>query len=165
MVKRDSNGRFVKGSQYWLDRKRPHTEQAKEKISLALKGRLPSNFFSSIYQCWLGRARKGLHSIETRRILSDMNKGEKSHLWRGGVTPLNMKVRESLEYRLWRSAVLERDNYTCKCCGVRGGRLNADHIKPFSLYPELRFDVDNGRTLCEDCHKATPSYLNRWYKA
>jgi len=40
---------------------------------------------------------------------------------------------------------------SCGHCGAKP-RLHADHIKPWKDYPELRFDVSNGRTLCEDCH-------------
>lgn len=66
----------------------------------------------------------------------------------------------SARYRTWRKAVFERDDYTCQGegCGSRGGELNADHIKPFSTHPELRFKVSNGRTLCVPCHKKTPTY-------
>lgn len=86
--------------------------------------------------------------------------GSKNPNWKGGITKENEKQRKSLEYKLWRKAVYERDNYTCVLCGCNeSGKLNADHIKPFSLFPELRFAIDNGRTLCIDCHKKTDSYM------
>lgn len=83
--------------------------------------------------------------------------------WKGGITPINHLIRTSREYKLWRTAVFQRDKYTCVWCGIKGGNgetvvLNADHIKPFYLYPELRFAIDNGRTLCIDCHKTTDTY-------
>ena len=85
-------------------------------------------------------------------------RGEKHHNWQGGVATINEKIRRSIEYKLWRKAVFERDNYTCKFCGNKGRKINADHIKPFSQYPELRFAIDNGRTLCEKCHRTTETY-------
>lgn len=81
--------------------------------------------------------------------------------WRGGVTPENNRIRNSPEGVAWRKAVFARDNYTCVECGERGGRLNADHIKQFSQYPELRFELSNGRTLCVPCHEKTPTYRRR----
>lgn len=65
---------------------------------------------------------------------------------KGGVTSINKIIRESAEYKLWRKSVFERDNFTCIWCFQKGGNLNADHIKPFALFPELRFAIDNGRT-------------------
>lgn len=61
--------------------------------------------------------------------------------------------RKTPQYAAWRTAVFERDGYRCAICGEVGGRLNAHHIKPFAKYPELRLDIDNGITLCEECHK------------
>jgi len=87
-------------------------------------------------------------------------------------TPLAKSLRRSQKYFAWRKAVFERDNYTCVWCGVRGGELAPDHITPFSLllrasnarnieeafnYERL-WDVENGRTLCRDCHLKTPTF-------
>ena len=87
--------------------------------------------------------------------------GEKSHLWKGGITPINKAIRSSLEYEEWRRKVFERDLYTCQDCGQIGGYLQADHIKPFAYFPDLRFELSNGRTLCIDCHKKTDTYMGR----
>lgn len=96
-------------------------------------------------------------SAEFKRKMSERLKGEGNHNWKGGITPINEKIRKSLEYKLWRTAVYERDDYACVFCGNRQAKghkvvLNADHIKPFCDYPELRFAIDNGRTLCKKCH-------------
>lgn len=61
--------------------------------------------------------------------------------------------RRSPEYSKWRKEVFIRDEYTCQNCKMVGGELNAHHIKPFSDFPELRYDVNNGITLCKKCHK------------
>lgn len=103
------------------------------------------------------------HSQETKNKISNAHKGEKNYNWKGGITPERKKLYFSFEYKLWRKAVFERDRYTCVFCGLKtgGGKrvtLNADHIKPWSLYPELRFAIDNGRTLCEPCHRTTDTY-------
>lgn len=78
-----------------------------------------------------------------------------------GKTTQAFRVRTSRQYAAWRVAVFERDGYRCQLCGVVGGKLNADHIKRFSDYPELRLSVDNGRTLCVPCHLATDNFGNR----
>ncbi|MCK9371075.1 HNH endonuclease [Candidatus Dojkabacteria bacterium] len=96
------------------------------------------------------------HCIQHRP--TDKISGKNHYLWKGGVTPLRKKVEKSLQYKLWRRAVFERDDYTCQICGQRGGELNADHIKPFALFPEFRFDINNGRILCVPCHKTTDTY-------
>ena len=87
--------------------------------------------------------------------------GELSGNWKGGVTPENHRIRTSEEYKQWAKAVKERDNYTCQDCGQRGGILHSDHRKSFAYFPDLRFNLDNGRTLCIDCHKKTDNYMGR----
>lgn len=98
-------------------------------------------------------------SPETRALMrSSAKRGAESNFWRGGRTDEAKLAKSSAEYRQWREAVFRRDWYTCQICGEYGGKLHADHIKRFSAFPELRFEVSNGRTLCVACHKQTPTY-------
>jgi len=125
-----------------------HKPETKKKISIARTGQKMS--------------------VESRLHLSSVAaRGSNHPNWKGGVTPVNKSIRASLEYRLWRGSVFERDNYTCVWCNARNGNgkrvvLNADHIKPFAYFPELRFAIDNGRTLCVPCHRTT--FKDIWKK-
>lgn len=73
--------------------------------------------------------------------------------WKGGITPQNQVERNSRKAREWRTSVFQRDKFTCQICGAVGGKLNAHHVKEWAKYKELRFDLSNGITLCEKCHK------------
>ena len=56
--------------------------------------------------------------------------------------------------RVWSQQVMRRDNYTCQICGDSpSGNLNSHHLNGWNAFPEQRFDLDNGVTLCTDCHK------------
>jgi transcription elongation factor Elf1 len=61
--------------------------------------------------------------------------------------------RGSTRYTAWRWSVLLKDNFTCQRCGKRSD-LEAHHIVPYHENKELATDVNNGLTLCKDCHKA-----------
>lgn len=142
-----------------------HSKETREKMSRTRKERgiVPPNRkgipHTEEHKQKIGQSNKITYSsLEMRKKMSEIQKGDKAYWWRGGVTNSLMQLRNSLEYRLWRESIFKRDNYTCIWCGIRGGKLNADHIKPFSQYPELRFAIDNGRTLCEDCHKKTDTF-------
>ncbi len=65
---------------------------------------------------------------------------------------LRPKHNSDHRYVDWRKAVFERDKYTCQQCYQRGGRLQAHHLSSWSKYPDLRYEVSNGLTLCRDCH-------------
>lgn len=100
------------------------------------------------------RARSTCSAV-CRRALARLRANERRE--REGYTKhqLDRLARYSVEATEWRKAVFERDNYTCWICGMRGSYLEADHIKPFAYFPELRFELSNGRTLCRPCHETT----------
>lgn len=118
--------------------KRPKDVVAMMRKTMFKKGQVPFN--------------KGIHHTAIM--------GDKHWLWKGGIskTEARKHVMMTLEYKLWRKAVFERDGYTCQWCGMNGIYIEADHIKAWSLYPALRYAIDNGRTLCKPCHKKTDTY-------
>ncbi len=52
----------------------------------------------------------------------------------------------------WKTEVKNRDNHICQCCGDYDGDIVVHHLNNYSDYPEQRTDLDNGVTLCVDCH-------------
>lgn len=146
---------WSKGKKY--KQRLPRTEEHKNKIRIALKNRvIPETIRERMSLGCLGRQ----ISIATRFKLSDANRGEKSYLWRGGITKTRYKIRRSIEYRLWREAIFARDNWTCQNCMKRGIYIHAHHIKSFAKYPELRYAIDNGLTLCKKCHSKKHEDIN-----
>jgi|GEM_PF-2051530 len=118
---------------------KPMPEEQKKKISESHKGEKNPNY--------------GKHlSEETKRKISEKEKGERHYNWKGGITSENIKIRNSNKMRLWRKKCLVRDNFTCKACGKKGGKLNVHHINNFSEFKELRYKPSNGITLCKECH-------------
>lgn len=106
------------------------------------------------------------------RIASKETRKKQSIAKDRGLTPLNLKVRRCFEYKFWRSTIFLRDDFTCQHCGIRGGEIQADHIKSLALiiqenniktFKEAQscvelWDIRNGRTLCRNCHTKTPTW-------
>lgn len=108
-------------------------------------------------------------SKETRKNMSESHKGqipynkgkkypqfsgENHPHWKGGITPINQKIRGSLEMKLWIDSVFNRDCNCCQKCGENRIRnLTSHHILNFYSHIELRFAIDNGITFCRECHK------------
>jgi biopolymer transport protein ExbD len=140
------------------------TEETRKKLSEAHKGQVPymlgkKHTPESLLKMSL--AHKGKTAWNKGKTTSEniRKKLSEAHLLlTGGVSPINERIRKSILAINWREAVFKRDNWTCCICKNRGGKLNAHHIQAFSKYPELRFAVENGLTLCRECHKKTENY-------
>lgn len=114
---------------------RTHTEGAKRKVPEANKNHPVTD--------------------DMRQKMSEKAKlrvGEDAPNWQGGITQETKKGRGCKAYKDWQFAVFKRDNFKCIRCGS-GSQLEADHVQDWVEYPELRYEVSNGRTLCHPCHK------------
>jgi len=141
-----------------------HTEETKRKISETLKRKgikptvLPSreqcikNLEKTRGQVLWNKGRTDLPP-SWNAGLKGYKAGELNCNWKGGITSENHKIRTSFEYKLWRKACFERDNFTCQVSGKSGGELVVHHINNFAEFPELRTTISNGITLSKDIHK------------
>ena len=98
---------------------------------------------------------------EKQRLSVSSRIGDKHPNWKGGTSKGYRTGYYSTEYKLWRTSVFKRDNFTCRHCGIKDVFVTAHHIKSFANYPLLRFVIDNGLTLCEPCHSKTDNYKGR----
>jgi len=153
-------------------------DEVKSKMSIAKQGERHPNFGKHLPEATREKIRIAnsgencYHygqspSDETRRKMSESQKGDKCYNWKGGITAVNHAIRTCLQYREWIMSVFKRDNFTCQDCGATKVYLHAHHIRLFSdimqeygitsleeaLLCDVLWDVSNGQSLCELCHK------------
>ena len=128
---------------------------ARLKMSAAKKGRsLTPEHRSNIADAQRGRPHPSIHhpqTAETRLKKSLAQRGPLGSNWQGGKSAENDRARASAQYAEWRLTVFRRDGFRCVGCGDRRD-IHAHHVRPFAIYVELRFVVDNGQTLCHGHH-------------
>lgn len=136
--------------QYYLNENKIHTRR---------RGPLIGTKFSDEHKIKISKRIKGIkRSFETREKLSRY-RGPLASGWKGGG-----KRDWSFKHKFWKDSVFERDNYTCQKCGIKRSdkckecghqsiQINAHHIKTYVSFPELRYEVSNGQTLCYKCHR------------
>jgi len=183
---------------------RLHTPEIAKKISLALKGKpghkQTQETREKIKKAVIEKINNGTHNFfhmtKEQRILGVKNKSgilkisdkerkrrsiffskENNPNWKGGITPLNMEIRYSKKTKIWRELVFKRDDWTCQECKIRGGKLEAHHIKMFcdiikenkietlimALNCNELWDINNGQTLCRGCHEKTKIFKGNQY--
>lgn len=146
-----------KGCKTW-NKNIPFSEITRKKMSISATKRRP---ISKETRIKISKSRMGQKiPLEVRKKMSKNNgkywlgkKGINNPNWIDGRTPKNVKIRTSIEYKLWRDAVLSRDGYRDQKTGKIGGNLVVHHILNFSNHPELRFAINNGITLSKKSHE------------
>jgi len=135
------------------------SDEHKEKIGLGNRGKKKPPR-SKIHSEHIGEAMKKQYRngrVSPFKKIWDKNpnflRGENNYRWKGGITRRCQHTQDK-KYIKWRTSVFERDNWTCQTCGFRG-YVEPHHIKPWSKYPEFRYNINNGVTLCRECHKLT----------
>jgi len=168
-----ANNVALKGNKCHLGKK--HSEETKKKMSVAKKGKhisFMTEFKKGNKGFWLGKKR-GKYSLDWREKISKGNQGKKCPYKVGrkpwnyrGITSQNKLERSKFREQIQKK-VFERDNYKCVLCG-EGGDLQVDHIQSWAEYVELRFNINNCRTLCMNCHyqitfgKPMPPTVRAW---
>jgi len=165
-------GCMTPGIGFWKDKK--HSEITKQKHRLLISGdKNPSHK----YGAWNKGKKTKPRTTETKLKISlwQQKNKEKCIFWKGGITPLTQQIRGCFKMRQWISDIFTRDNFTCQECFIRGGTLNAHHLKQFAVIFEQNkikslqqaldcdefWNINNGRTLCVSCHLKTDTIGRR----
>lgn len=149
-----SNARLKNPMRYWLGKKRSFKDR--RNISKATKIAMKDPIIlQKVRKANLGRC------------------GELANNWQGGRTKIRNLLGSLYKYKEWRKAVFERDNWTCQDCGIKSKKglgytvyLQAHHVKHCwrilqdnnitnsqeAINCNKLWDLDNGMTLCRDCH-------------
>jgi len=128
---------------------------------------------------WIkGKHHKKESNKKNRQAHLGKIEGQKHWNWKGGIASELNKIRNMFYYKEWRKKVFRKDYWTCQICGTKGKKIWADHIKPFSLIIkenkiktiinakncEELWNINNGRTVCQNCALKLPTHGNRVYQ-
>lgn len=112
----------------------------------------PRKYIQNHYIKILGRKNLGKKmSQETKDKVSKAKRGVLLKRPEDCIRSISYNERRRFQ-RDVQKKVFERDDYICQICNNRGGSLQVDHIQRWADYPELRFEMDNCRTVCMSCH-------------
>lgn len=147
-------------------RGRKFTEEHKKKISISNSKPHTEDRKINISKSHKGKKLSDEHKNKIREKFIGLRIGHNHPMWKGGTSIMRNRLRQSFEYKNWRSLIYERDKFVCQICFVMGNRLNSHHIVKFSKIVEkynlseykdfincdFLWNIDNGITLCENCH-------------
>jgi len=184
---RNEKGQFLKNHPSFIKKGFKLSENHKKKLSLAHKGKrftkehrrniskgMKGHFVSIETRLKISKANNNKHyshkiprSLKHRKSISLRMQGENHWNWKGGITEIKNRLRNSYLWRNWREKVFRRDNWICQECRMNKDDLEPHHKKSLriiflqnkiSTYDQAIkikeiFAIDNGITLCHLCHK------------
>lgn len=117
---------------------KPWSQEVKDKIGAANRGNFPS--------------------LEVKAKISAATSGSKNHNWMEDRKALarfkdGNEYRNSPAHREWSRQVKKRDKWVCRISDENcKGRMVSHHILSWKDHPELRYQINNGITLCHHHH-------------
>jgi len=134
---------------------RPKTEEALQIVRESNRVQRKDKTYTEIY----GSQDRALEETKKRKDAHERR-------WAGKHRKFDDRPYQGGEakYHYWRTDVFKRDDYTCLCCGIRGGQLNAHHILHWETYPLSRYVEENGATLCAPCHRNVHNAINMFVR-
>lgn len=119
--------------------------------------------FNTTTSMELAAKKLGVHESTIQRrakelgldVKKNKKRGKEHYCWAGGITGRIDKIRKSEKYLEWKRAIYKRDGHKCSYCGRKDMVIHAHHIVPIYEDESKIFDVNNGITLCRECHEKT----------
>jgi hypothetical protein len=111
----------------------------------------------------LTRNKRGIRScgcLQKEVGIRNIKFGKDNPAWKGDLAISRDRALHRKEELKWSNIIKKRDNYICQYCHKVGSKLNSHHIKSYEKYPEFRYEISNGITLCQDCHIYVHKYFN-----
>lgn len=130
------------------------SEEHKRNIGEAHKGEKSHLWKGGLPKCICGKKLSAYTSKQCQTCFHNQHKGSNHYNWKQDRNSLVKKQkRNDLAYRDWRKEVWLRDNFKCKIDNSDcEGRIEAHHILGWKDYPDLRYKINNGITLCHAHH-------------
>lgn len=134
------------------------SEESKKKISESNKGKHNGKRSIEVKKKMSKFQKERWKDLNLRIKMSAKRRGISVEEWDGFTHSYLRRLRRSSMWKIWREAVFLRDNFTCQntncefCNNKIGVHLHPHHIKSFAKYQELRFNIENGITYCEQYH-------------
>ncbi len=121
-----------------------HSEETKAQMSKNKKG-LPSKSKGKHWKIKDTSKMKGRFGVRTWNYIQDRTKL--------AILSNGEEYRNSSASREWGLQVKNRDKWSCRIADINcDGKMVAHHILPWRDFPELRYEVNNGITLCHFHH-------------